>query len=236
MIGTLRGQKQSEVNLFVGMRAAGKSHVLGLLDFLASRALAGVQDFVGHVGVSAAGRHAVHLHVIVAHLFRQGLDEADHGGLGSRIGREARTARSRAASADHHDLAAPAFDHLRQDGPAGVHGAHQVGLDSLGPGARLDVHQHADGPLNGSRRDQHVDAAEDRAHTLHRGAHLLIIAHVGADTQRRASGVLDLQLGQIQLGLAASQQADTRAFRGESDGQALADTTARSGYQDRLIL
>ena len=187
------------------MRAAGKPHILGLLDLLAPGALAGVQDLIRHVSVSAAWSQTVHLHVKVAHLFRQGFHEAHHSRLGSRIGRKARTPRGCAAAPDHHDLAAPPVDHLRQYRPAGVHYSHQVGLDGFGPGTRLHLHQRSYGSLNGGRRDQYIHAAEDPAHTLHRRAHLVVVAHVRPDAQRHAAGVLDLQLRQVQLGLAARQ-------------------------------
>jgi hypothetical protein len=48
--------------------------------------------------------------------------------------------------------------------------------------------------------------------------------------------VLNLQLGEIQLGLGARQQSDARAFRREPDGQPLADAATRPRNQDCLVL
>ena len=42
-------------------------------------------------------------------------------------------------------------------------------------------------------------------------------------------------MGQVQFGFAAGQQADAGAGLGEAHGQALADSSARSGYQDRFL-
>ncbi len=93
------------------------------------------------------------------------------------------------------------------------------------------------GPLYSSRRDQDICTPPntDRI-ALDRGAHLLIIAHIRPDAQRRASGVLDLQFRQVQFGLAACQQAYARTFRRKAYGQTLADTAARAGNQDYLVL
>jgi hypothetical protein len=71
------------------------------------------------------------------------------------------------------------------------------------------------------------------AHPLHCGADLLVIAHIGANAQRGASGVLDLQVAQVQFCLASRQQSHSGAALGESDGQAFPDSAPRPGYQNR---
>jgi hypothetical protein len=48
--------------------------------------------------------------------------------------------------------------------------------------------------------------------------------------------MFDFEVGQIQLGLAAIEKADTRADRRESDGQAFADAATRAGHQHAAIL
>ena len=73
-------------------------------------------------------------------------------------------------------------------------------------------------------------------HAVYGGADLLEIADIGAESQRRAAGVLNLEFGQIQLRLAARQQAHARAGGGEAQREALADAPAASGDQHSLVL
>jgi len=80
-----------------------------------------------------------------------------------------------------------------------------------------------------------VDAAEFGAHAAGGGAHLFEVAHVGADAESGAPGVLDFQLGQIQFRLAASQEAYARALGRESYGQPLADAAAGAGDEYTFI-
>src|SRR5581483_4424286 len=86
--------------------------------------------------------------------------------------------------------------------------------------------------LNSGGGDQGVDAAERREHALDRGAQLLAIPDVGAQPQGGASGLLDLQLGQVELGLAAGQEPDAGAGLGETERQPLSDSPAGPGDQD----
>jgi len=81
-----------------------------------------------------------------------------------------------------------------------------------------------------------VYSAEDHAHAVHRRTHLLEIAHIGADAQGGAAGVLNFEFGQVQFRLAPGEQTDPRAGRGKPQRQPFAHTAARPGDQDPLLL
>ena len=63
---------------------------------------------------------------------------------------------------------------------------------------------------------------------------LFRIAHIGAQAQRRAARLFDLQFGQIEFGLTARQQPHSRTLGRESHSQAFADAAARPGDQNAL--
>jgi len=85
-------------------------------------------------------------------------------------------------------------------------------------------------PQNGGGTYQHLHwTAELDPHAFQSGGHLFVIADVGANAECGAAPVLDLQMTQVELGLAACDQADASAFSGKSDGQAFADSPARAG-------
>ena len=90
------------------------------------------------------------------------------------------------------------------------------------------------GPRNGggAYQDLHRTAELD-PHPFQCGAHLFVVAHIGADAQGGAARMLDLQVAQVELGFAARDQPDAGAFSGESDGQAFADSPARTRHQNR---
>ena len=91
------------------------------------------------------------------------------------------------------------------------------------------------GPCIAGRRDQHVQPAEYRAHAVRRRLHLFQIAHVGADPQRVAAGLLDLQFRQVEFGLAARQQSDPRARLRESHREPFPDSASGAGDQHALV-
>ena len=91
------------------------------------------------------------------------------------------------------------------------------------------------GPWMAAAATSTSSRAEGRAHARHRGADLVRIAHVRADPQRGAPGVLDLQFGQVQFRLAPRQQPHPGARRRKADRQALADSPARARDQDDLV-
>ena len=83
--------------------------------------------------------------------------------------------------------------------------------------------------------DEDLDASEDHAHAVHGRRDLLKIAHVRSHTQRRATGMFDLELCGIQLCLRAGHQSNTGARLGQSQGQTFAYAASRTGNQNALI-
>ena len=73
------------------------------------------------------------------------------------------------------------------------------------------------------------------AHAIHCRVDLFEIADVGAHAQGVASAVLDFQMSGVEFGLAASQQSDAGAEVCKSDGEALSDAAARTGYKNCFV-
>src|SRR5262249_51865167 len=92
-----------------------------------------------------------------------------------------------------------------------------------------------DRPLNSSRGDQHVESAKDRPNPVGGGLHLLEIAHVGANAERVAAGLLDFQFGQVQFGLASREQSDSGAGLRKADREPLPDSPPGAGNQYALV-
>src|SRR6476469_196912 len=157
--------------------------MLCVLDFFGAGTVAGVQDFVGHVGVARAGGQAVDLHVEAPDFFVERLGHSHEAGFSSRVRAETRPRIRGAATAYDNDLAAAALDHLRQHGAAGVHHADKIDLHSFGPLFGFDFDERSYRTLHGGGSDENLNAAEDGPHPVSRGAHLLEITYVGADTQ-----------------------------------------------------
>ena len=109
--------------------------------------------------------------------------------------------------------------------------ADEVDFDGFVPALGLGGEQRPDRPLHGGRCDQHVHAAESDSHPIHRGRELFQVAHVGAQAQGVAAGLLDFELGEIQFRLAACQQPDTRSGLRESQGQPFSDSASGAGDQ-----
>jgi hypothetical protein len=100
---------------------------------------------------------------------------------------------------------------------------------------RLGVDQRANRTLDCGSGNENVHGAKMDPHPVDCGANLLKIPDIGPESQGRAARVLDLELGQIQLRLAARQQAHTRAGGGKTQRQALADAPAASRDKDSLV-
>jgi hypothetical protein len=74
-----------------------------------------------------------------------------------------------------------------------------------------------------------------RLHTVDRRAKLFHVAYVGAKPQRDTSRMFDFEIGEIEFGLASSQEAYARPMAGKSDSEPFADTSACACYQDAFI-
>lgn len=135
----------------------------------------------------------------------------------------------RSTTGDHDDLARAPIDHLRQHRLAGVDYSHQVDFHSFRPLARFGADQRSDGALNSGGRNQNVHRTHLDPHPVNGSADLLEIPHVGAEPERGAAGMLDLELSQVQLRLTARQKSYARSGGGKAQGQALADASAASG-------
>jgi len=183
--------------------------------------------------VRFAWRQAVHLNIMLSDLFRQAFNESHECGLGGAVNGEIGTGGQYTAhAADHDDLAAAPFDHLREDGAASIQNANQVGLDHFVPGFRGRFDEGPDGSQGRRGAYQHLGRiAELHPHPLQGCGYLFVIADIGAHAQGRAASVFDLQMAQVELGFAARQQSHARTFPRESDGQAFADSAARAGDQ-----
>jgi len=55
----------------------------------------------------------------------------------------------------------------------------------------------------------------------HRGEHLFIIAHVGAQAHTDAAAMFNLELGQVELGLRAGEKPDAGSGLGEAERERL---------------
>ena len=76
------GQEQGESDLLFGRDAAGDANPFRAFDLFApGTSLSGAQDLVGHGGIHRAGRHGIHLDVVIPHFDGQILREAHDRGL-----------------------------------------------------------------------------------------------------------------------------------------------------------
>jgi len=55
----------------------------------------------------------------------------------------------------------------------------------------LRFSERPDGTLHTRRTDQHMDPTEMRPHPIHRRRHLLVIAYIRTQPQRRPTGMFD---------------------------------------------
>jgi hypothetical protein len=125
---------------------------------------------------------------------------------------------------------------MGQDGAAGIHDAQHVGVENFVPLAGFLFGKRPDRPLNPGVGDQRVDAAPCAGHPFDGGAYLFEIADIGSQTQRRAFGVFDFQLGDVKLGLVSAEEANPGSGVRETYSEAFADSTSGSGNQDSCIL
>ena len=98
-----------------------------------------------------------------------------------------------------------------------------------GPGLGRLFYKGSDRAWNRGGADQNIHFAIMDAHAIDGGVHLLEVGDVGANAERIAAGVLDLQVRQIQFSLAASQQRHAISGGGKADRQPLADASTGPG-------
>ncbi len=236
MIGTRGGQKRDQGDLFFRGRAAIDAHLAGFGDFIgAGVLLAGPQDLVRHVCVGPAGRHAVDLHVVAADFLGHALDEACNGCLGGGIDREIRPGMAGAAADDDDDLAGALLHQARQHGAHRIHHSEKVDIQGFGPLFGPVGKQRANGPEHAGRGHQAVDAAEHHLHPIHGGHQLFQVAHVGAQPQGVAAGLLDFELGQVEFRLAPGQQPHAGSGLRQPQRETLTDAPPRPGDQDAFV-
>src|SRR3954453_3133079 len=95
--------------------------------------------------------------------------------------------------------------------------------------------KRADGTLNAGSGDQHMGTAKDHLHAVDGRGHLLKVADVGTNAKSGASGMFNLELGQVEFCWTAGQEADTGPRGGEADRQPLTTSPARTGNQYAFI-
>ena len=103
------------------------------------------------------------------------------------------------------------------------------------PGLGLVGKERPDGPLHACGGDEDIQAAENRAHAVHRGGHLSR-SRTSARMRRALPPACSISsLARSSLRLAARQQPYARAGLGETESQAFANSAAGAGDQDGLI-
>jgi hypothetical protein len=84
--------------------------------------------------------------------------------------------------------------------------------------------------------DQNVASPKNDADAVDGRGDLFEIANVGAKSEGVTPGLLDFELGEVKLGLAAGQQRHAGARLGESHSQPFSDAAAGAGDEHALIL
>ena len=128
---------------------------------------------------------------------------------------------ARSASAEDDNLAGAVLDHVRQNRLAGVHHTEKIDVNCFGPGFGRLFQKRSDRALDGRRAYQNVDSSVVPAHAVDSGVELLEIRDIGADAQCVAAGMLDLEMRQIELGLAAGKQTHLGSGSRETLGPAV---------------
>jgi hypothetical protein len=123
----------------------------------------------------------------------------------------------------------------RQHGAHRVHHSEKVDIQGFGPRLGPAGEQRADRPEDAGRGHQAVHAAQHHLHAIHRGHQLFQVAHVGAQPQGVAAGLLDFELGQVQLRLASGQQPHAGSGLRQSQREPLPDASPRPGDQDAFV-
>ena len=89
--------------------------------------------------------------------------------------------------------------------------------------------------MHPGRGDQNIQPVEQGAQAFHGVSHFVQIAHVRPQLDGYTAGLLNLQLRQVQFGLAARQQPNPGPRFGEAHGQTLADAASRARDQNTLV-
>ena len=237
MIGVFAGKKSSKFELFFEGYSASDPHLASVFDFLPAGAFfAGGENLVGHIRVCTAGGEAVGLNVVFGVFGGDGFDETDDGGLGGGVSGEVGPGREGAAAADDDDFAGAALDHFRKYGAAGVHNAKDVGLEGFAPFAGISIMHQANRPLDAGSGDKDVGAAKAGAHAFDRYDHPVKFADIAGETEGDSAGVLNFEVGEIDFGFGASDEADRSAFGGETDGKAFSNAATGSGDENSFSL
>ena len=84
------------------------------------------------------------------------------------------------------------------------------------------------GPGMAARANQNIDFAVVDAHAVDGCVDLLEVGDIGANAERVAAGVFDLQVRQVQFGFAARQQRHAISRGRKPDRQPLADASSGS--------
>ncbi len=232
VVGFLGGEEEGEVDLFLGFGAAGVADLFGVFDFLPTGILAGAEDFVGHGGVGTAGAHGVGLYVVVAEFLGDAFDEANQGGFGGGVGGEIRPGAAGAAAGEGDDLALALFDHAGKNNTAGIDDAEEVGVEGVEPRFGVVFEQGANGALDRGGANQDIDGSVAVAHEVDDAVEAFKVADVGGEFVADAAGVFDFEVGEVEFGGGAGDEANAGAGGGEADGEAFADAAASAGDDD----
>jgi len=95
--------------------------------------------------------------------------------------------------------------------------------------------KRADGALNAGSGDEHMGTAKDDLHAVDGGGQLLEVADIGTNAEGSASGMFNLELGQVEFRGTSGKEADTGPRGGEADRQPLTNSPARTGNQYAFI-
>ena len=231
------GEEGGQLELFFERYSAGHADLARFFDFLPAGALfPRCQDFVGHVGIGTAGREAVSLDVMFGVFGGDGFDEADDGGFGGGIGREVGSGREGAAATDDNDFPGAPLHHFGKDRSTGMHDAEDISFESLAPGPGIGIVHEADGPLHAGGGDQNVGAAEAGAHPFGGHNHAVEFADITREAEGDTAGVLDFEMGEIDFGFGAGDEADGGTYGGETDGEAFPDSATGPGDENAFSL
>ncbi len=128
------------------------------------------------------------------------------------------------------------MNHLRQDSPAGVEDADDVGFENFRPRSGFLFVERTNGTLNGRVRDQDMNSTPGGGHPVHGGADFIEPADVAAKAHGHTAGIFDFDLSRIQFTLAAAKQTDPCTRLRKSDCEAFSNSSSGAGDQDSCIL
>src|SRR5215813_10452439 len=176
------------------------------------------------LGADDGRGHRVDENAARARLLGERLGQADHSGLGRRVGHEGRIAFLAGDGGDVDDAPAPLLQHHADGRSAAVEDAREIHVDDPAP---VLVGQLPNGKgAAGDPRVVHedVEATEGRVHLTYRRLHLARHRHIGGEGERGGTDALGrlLRHGRVEV-----QHGDASAVRGQTGSDGVADAARR---------